>query len=261
MDDLITTERQDAIAIATLNRPERLNALTQDLVRAVPATLTALASDPGCRAVVLTGAGRGFCSGLDLRASKDLDGATPRPPRVKYESQQRFAAMVRAIRGLPVPVIAAINGPAAGSGMAIALASDVRVVDPAAAFHPAALKIGLSAGECGLSYLLPRLIGSARAFEVLLTGRPILAEEAVRIGLAIEPRDGIRALDTAVAIASEIAQYDAFAVKMTREVLWSNLDNSFDAAIELENRTQILLGLADPRRGDRDAVLRKGRPR
>lgn len=258
MTDVIKVERRDGVAVVVLNRPARLNALTQELVRAVTATLTEVADDETCRAVVLTGAGRGFCAGLDLVARQNLDKDAPRPPSVRYESQQRFARMVRTIRGLRVPVIAAVNGPAAGAGMALALASDIRVADQSAAFHPAALKIGLSAGECGLSYLLPRLIGSSRAFEVLLTARPIMADEAVRIGLALEPHDGSDALETAVTIGRTIAELDPFAVKLSREVLWSNLDASFDVAIEFENRTQILAGLSDaPAKARREFILRK----
>lgn len=256
MDEILETETRGRVVIVRLNRPERLNALTQDLVREISETLERVADDEACQAIVLTGAGRGFCAGLDLVARQQLDADRRRPTSVRFASQQRFARMIRTIRGLRVPVIAAVNGPAAGAGMGLTLAADIRVVDESAAFHPAALKIGLSAGECGLSYMLPRLIGSARAFEILLTARPVAAQEAVRIGLALEADTGSTAVDTAVRIAESIAEHDPFAVKLSREVLWSNLDATFDVAIELENRTQILAGTSDAPAQARAAFIR-----
>ncbi len=274
--ECVTVEwpRQD-VAVVTLNRPRQLNAIDQCVADRLPVVLRQLRDTfPRCRTVVLTGAGRGSCAGVDLStidhggggAARPVEGdppATPRPdsradyfaptprssrdgwflrtsPSDRLEGQERFAGMARAIRDLPQPVIAEVNGPAVGAGLALALASDVRLASPTAAFHVGAVKIGLSAGECGISYLLPRLISASRAFEVLLTGRPIEAEEAARIGLVSQVvGDGdLRA--SALEIADRIAANAPFAVSMSKQLMLANLDaSSFEAALALENRTQM----------------------
>lgn len=243
------------VRVVTLHRPDRLNALTLELVAELSEVLVGLAGQD-CRAIVLTGEGRGFCAGLDLAAVSEAQALKPGTPAGRLANQQAFARMVRTIRGLPVPVVAAVNGAAAGAGMALALAADIRVMDESAKLHPAALRMGLSAGECGISYLLPRLIGSARAFEILLTARPVSAEEAVRIGLACELTPGATALETALGIAQAVAQYDPFAVELSKSVLWANLDANFEDAVEFENRTQVLASLSDATAQAREAFLR-----
>lgn len=253
--DSIKVNHCDGITVVTLNRPDRLNALDPGLVDAVVGIVQSESEKMETSAIVLTGAGRGFCAGVDFLATPKAERNRPRPPATRYANQQRFAQMVRTIRRARVPVIAAVNGPAAGSGMALALACDIRVAAPTAAFHPAALKIGLSAGECGLSYLLPRLIGASRAFEILLTARPVFAEEAIRIGLACETDPGTTALESAIAMGREVAAHDAFAVQLSKEVLWANLDSSFEGALEMENRTQILAGSTESAIQSRAAFL------
>jgi enoyl-CoA hydratase len=243
------------VQVVTLNRPDRLNALTLELVAGLSDVLADLAGQ-GSRAIVLTGEGRGFCAGLDLAAVSEAQTLKPGTPADRLANQRAFARMVRTIRRLPVPVVAAVNGAAAGAGMALALAADIRVMDESAKLHPAALKMGLSAGECGMSYLLPRLIGSARAFEILLTARPVSAAEAIRIGLACELTPGATALETALGIAQAIVQHDAFAVELSKSVLWANLDANFEDAVEFENRTQVLASLSDATARARDAFLR-----
>ncbi|WP_322769596.1 enoyl-CoA hydratase/isomerase family protein [Frankia sp. Cr1] len=232
-----------SIAQVTLARPERLNALTFDMVGRLSDTFTQLGADERARVIVLTGAGRAFCAGLDLAGHVQSKMARSRGPAERLRGQERFAAMVRAIRTIPQPVVAAVNGAAAGAGMALALAADVRLAAASARFHVAAVKIGLSAGECGISYHLPRCVGSSRAFEIMLTGRPVDAAEADRIGLVSQVVDDADLLDRALDTAGAICANSPFAVAMTKKIMWANLEAGFDSAIELENRTQILASM------------------
>src|SRR5881275_501484 len=175
----------------TLNRPEQLNAMTAELCEALHAEVRAIAADRACRAVIITGAGRGFCSGLDLRgygAAPGNDGSDE--PRDRLANQQHMSTLILALRGLPQPVIAAVNGPAAGFGLALALGCDIRFAAQSAVFRAAFINIGVSNCDMGTSWLLPRLIGASRSHELMLTGRRVGAEEAERIGLvaeAVEP--------------------------------------------------------------------------
>lgn len=231
----------EGIVVVTLNRPTRLNALLRETVARFNALLDELATDSGCRAVILTGAGRGFCSGQDLEASNQRNKAGSSGVMEKLHWQQQFAGMGGRIRAMPKLVIAAVNGPAVGAGMAIALSTDVRIATPSAKFLVAAVRIGLTGGESGISYLLPRMIGASRAFDILLTGRPIEAEEAERIGLvrALAHPDAL--IDEALAYARMVLANSPYSVAHTKALMWANLDaNSYEAAIQAENRTQIL---------------------
>jgi enoyl-CoA hydratase len=240
---LLLSWPRENVALVTLNRPDRLNALTLDLVDGIRRTILDLGADPRCRAIVLTGSGRGFCAGLDIGGYLTRDPSTMRGPGARLNNQERFAGMVRAMREIRQPVIAAVNGPAAGGGFGLALGADVRVASESARFHVAAVKIGLSAGECGISYHLPRYVGAARAFEIFLTGRPIDAAEAERIGLVTRVVPDELVVDAALELADAICSNSPFSIWMTKKVMWANLDADFDAAIELENRTQILAAL------------------
>ncbi|SCW60606.1 enoyl-CoA hydratase [Sphingobium faniae] len=231
----------EGIVIVTLNRPARLNALLRETVARFNALLDGLAADPACRAVILTGAGRGFCSGQDLAASNQRNQAGSSGVVEKLHWQQQFAGMGGRIRAMPKLVIAAVNGPAVGAGMAIALSADVRIATPVARFLVAAVRIGLTGGESGISYLLPRMIGAARAFDILLTGRPIEAEEAERIGLVRSLSQPESLIDDAVAYARVVLANSPYSVAHTKALMWANLDaNSYEAAVQAENRAQIL---------------------
>jgi enoyl-CoA hydratase/carnithine racemase len=239
---LVDRPRPD-VAVVTLNRPDRLNALSFALVDELHAVFDDLQLDNECRVVVLTGAGRGFCSGLDLTSiegSSTSAGTTG--PRAGMLSQEHIAALPLKLRRLQQPVIAAVNGPAYGGGFALALACDVRVAAPEARFCSQFVKLGLGGCDIGISYTLPRLVGGSRAFELMLTARTVDAAEAERIGLvAAITGAGEPALDRALTLAATICDYAPFGVAMTKEVMWSNLDApSLEAAIHLENRTQIL---------------------
>jgi enoyl-CoA hydratase len=161
-------------------------------------------------------------------------------------SQQHIATLVPKLRGLRQPVIAAVNGPAAGGGLALALASDVRVAATSARFNVAFIRIGLSGCDIGVSWLLPRLIGASAAFELLLTGRLIDAEEALRLHLVSRVVPDGEVVDAAIGIAEEIAANSPMGVWMTKEVMWSQLEiGSLHAGIDLENRTQILTSFTE----------------
>jgi enoyl-CoA hydratase len=234
------------VRLLRLNRPERLNAFTREMVADFNRTLDALATDDTCRALIITGTGRGFCSGQDVAAADERNRQAPSGLVERLHWQEQFAAMGARLRALPQVVVAAVNGPCVGAGMAIALAADVRIVSHSACFLPGAVRLGLTAGESGISYLLPRLIGASRAFEILLTGRAVDSEEAFKIGLAAQLVDDAALLNAATEWVRGALANSPFAVRHTKRVLWENLDAaSFQSAIELENRSQILASMTD----------------
>ena len=247
--NLRMSEPRSGIKVLTLDRPHRLNALSWELVSEITDTLATLKNDGTCRALVLTGAGRGFCSGLDLKMEDPLSDSLP----VFIQRQERLAAIVLAIRTLPMPVIAAVNGPAAGGGFALALACDLRLCSVSATFSAAFIRVGLSACDMGVSYLLPRLVGTGVASELMLTGRDFDAAYAMAIGVVNHVYAVEDLMNQTLNLADEIAANTAFGVQMTKEVLTSNLNApSLGAALDLENRTQALAG----RMIDRKTVLR-----
>jgi enoyl-CoA hydratase len=241
-DALPLSHPQPGVALLTLNRPAKLNALSRPLVDALNRQLDALRDDDAVRVLVLTGAGRAFCAGWDLTSG---DGS---PPAVTsaYDGQLAFAGMVQRLRALPQTVIAAVNGVAVGAGMALALGADLRIATPGAAFHVGAVRIGLTAGECGISYHLPRLVGAARAFELMLTGRPLPADEALQWGLVASLHAADELLPRALALAELVLRNSPYATRHTKSLMWANLDApSLAAAVELENHAQILALMSD----------------
>jgi enoyl-CoA hydratase/carnithine racemase len=231
------------VAVITLNRPDSLNALSFALVDELHAALDGIGRDNSCRVVILTGAGRGFCSGLDLtqiEGSSTSAGTTG--PRAGMLSQSHIADLPAKLRRLQQPVIAAVNGPAVGGGFALALACDIRVASTAARFCTQFIKVGIGGCDIGISYTLPRLIGAGPAFELLLTARKVEPDEARALGIVTDVVDG-SPVERALELAEIICDYSPFGVVMTKEVMWANLDApSMEAAIHLENRTQILAG-------------------
>jgi enoyl-CoA hydratase len=243
-DTILRSEPEPGIALLTLDRPERLNAMSRELVSDLHQVLADIGADRSVRVVVLTGAGRGFCAGLDLKeTSQDTAAGEGRVGRAQagMAGQEQIASLVPRLRGLRQPVIAAVNGAASGGGLALALASDVRIAAASARFNVAFIKVGLSGCDIGVSWLLPRLIGASAAFELLLTGRLIDAEEARRVGLVGRVVPDGEVVEAAMGIAREIAANSPMGVWMTKEVMWSQLEvGSLQAGIDLENRTQIL---------------------
>jgi len=246
-DSVLLSSPRPGVALVTLNRPDVLNAMDHGLVQGLHDALAEVGADRSTRVVVLTGEGRGFCAGLDLRGAGRPPGAEGLG-RVAagMTAQQHIAALVPRMRGLRQPVIAAVNGPAAGGGLALALASDVRLAGPDAKFNVAFVRIGLSGCDIGVSWLLPRLIGASRAFELMLTGRIIDAAEAERLGLVSRVVADRPVVDAALDVADEIIANSPTGVWMTKEVMWSQLEvGSLQAGIDLENRTQIMLSMSE----------------
>lgn len=234
----------DGIGVITLDRPEAANAMTVPMVDALRAELARIEADRSIRVVVLAAQGKVFCAGLDL---KEIRGENaPRDPIAFMDLQERFAGLMQAVAQARFPVIAAIGGAAVGAGMGLALAADIRLVAPTARFLVGAVKIGLSAGECGISYHLPRLIGAGRAFEIMLSGRPVNADEAVAIGLASAATGEGIVLDQAIAMARVVAGNSDYAIKHTKQVMRANVDApSLAGALELENHVQCLALLTE----------------
>jgi enoyl-CoA hydratase len=261
----VTTVRreaiQDGITLVTLDRPERLNAMSHELVHDLHEALEAVADDRECRVAILTGAGRGFCSGLDLKETGDIAAEVGGGPPAAMRAQQHIASLVTRLRDLSKPVIAAVNGAATGGGLALALACDVRVAADSARFNVAFIRVGLSGCDIGVSYLLPRLIGASRAFELMLTGRMVESDEADRIGLVSRVVPDGKVVDAALETAELIRANSPFGVWMTKEVMYSNLEaGSLQAAIDLENRTQLLSSHTGDMREALAAFLEKRPP-
>ena len=223
-----------------LNRPDRLNAINQILRDELAAAFAALATDDTVRAVILTGTGRGFCSGLDTRNFGDGLPTATDPAIDRLHFQESMVALPEAIRALPQPVITAVNGPCVGAGFALCLASDIRICSTAASFGNGAILLGLSGGEMGMSYHLPRIVGTSVAADWMLTGRTVSAEEADRRGLVSQLVEPERLDDRAVELAVAVAGLAPLGVQLTKHVLQTNIDASLAAALELENRNQVL---------------------
>ena len=239
---LLVDEPAKHIRRLTLNRPEQLNAMTAELCQALHDELSALAHGRSCRAVILTGAGRGFCAGLDLHgygAAPENDGSDE--PRDRLANQEHMSRLILALRALPQPVIAAVNGPAAGFGLALALGCDIRYAAPEAVFRAAFINIGVSNCDMATSWLLPRLIGASRSHELMLTGRRVGAEEALQIGLVADVVGDGRLAERALEAAVQIASLAPWGVRLTKRGVWTALEiPSEQAAVEYEDRQQIM---------------------
>lgn len=233
---------ESGIALLRLNRPGKLNALTDGTVAEIGCLLDEVAGDSKIRVLVITGEGRGFCAGFDLSLTADAPNSAELGETAAWMARQEaFASLVTRLRSLRQPVIAAVNGPASGAGLGLALAAEIRIASRAARFNAAFVKVGLSGCDIGVSWLLPRCVGTSRAFEMMLTGRMVDAAEAERIGLVSETVDEKKLLPRAMELARMIAAHSAFGVWMTKRGVWANLEaGSLQAAIELENRTQML---------------------
>jgi enoyl-CoA hydratase len=204
--------------------------------------LDTVAADDDCKVVILSGAGRAFCAGLDL---KDW-GEIPAPGSHRHfpagqNGQSYLSNLMLHLRATPQIVVAAVNGPAFGGGLALALGCDLRLAAASASFCSAFIRTGLTGTDAGVTYLLPRLIGAARAFDMIVTGRAVDADEAERYGIVSRVLSDDQLWDEAVTTASSIAGFTKFGLRNTKEVMWHNLDtNSMAAAIALENRNQDL---------------------
>ena len=231
-------EARDGVATITLNRPDRLNALTFEVYRELTETFAALQDEEQVRAVVITGAGRAFCSGGDARdiiadlQSRDMQG--------HLEFTRLTCALIRHMRNLRKPVIASLNGTVAGAGACIALAADLRIAAEEARIAFLFVRVGLSGADMGAAYLLPRYVGLAKATELLYTGDFLSAPEAERIGLYNRVVAGSELEAETLALAAKLARGPAFALGMTKEMLNREMHVDLDTALEWEAQAQSL---------------------
>ena len=250
-----------AITVLTFDRPDSLNAVNEALLTELEAQLDALASDPGVRVVILTGAGRAFCAGLDLKDFGPSMAGASKSPASMLRFQERMANVPVLIRALPQPVIAAVNGAAVGAGMAMALASDLRLCARSGRFGVGAVRIGLSGAEMGLSYHLPRIVGMSAAADLMLTGRIVESDEAFRIGMVSDVVDDDALVPRALERAQAIVANAPLGVRLTKRVMWANLDApDLATALELENRTQVLTSMDEDAAEARAAFLERRPP-
>jgi enoyl-CoA hydratase len=249
----------DGVRLITMHRPERLNALTVELISALTAALAEADADPSVRCVILTGSGRGFCSGADLTGMGDApDSESLGDIPANFLLQQHIAGLVTTIRRLRKPIVAAVNGPAAGGGLALVLAADVRLAAISARFAASFIKVGVSGADVSTSWLLPRIVGAGNAHLLMLTGRLIDAQTARDMQLVVDVVPDDQLIDAALEVAAEIAANSPFGVWMTKEVMWSALEiPGQQAAIDLENRTQVLAAQLEDARAQRATALTK----
>lgn len=250
------------VAVVTLNRPERMNSMAFDVMVPLREVLGELTLDNSVRAVVLTGAGRGFSSGADHKSAGSVphvDGLTR--PSYGLRSMEVLDDVILALRKMHQPVIAAVNGAAIGGGLCLALAADIRVAASGAYFRAAGINNGLTASELGLSYLLPRAIGSSRAFEIMLTGRDVDADEAQRIGLVSRTVPEDELLEVCCDMAERIAGFSRPGVELTKRTLWSGLDaGSLESHMQAEGLGQLYVRLLTANFEEAVAARRENRP-
>ena len=245
----------DAIATITLDRPDALNALTVPMKRELLAAFRAVARDPAVRAVILTGAGRAFCAGQDLKERLAPDAAP-----LGVEVRERYNPIIQAMRGLPKPIVGAINGVAAGAGASLALACDLRLVAEGGTIALAFGRVGL-VPDSGATWLLPRLVGAAKAAEIALLGEALPADEIVRLGLAVKVVPAAALLEEAKAIASSLAAGAPRALALTKQALSAAWDRGLDAALEYEAHLQDLAGRSADHAEGLEAFMAKRPPR
>jgi len=232
------------VRLITLDNPSRLNSMSFALVTDLYAALQEVAADNSCRVVVLTGAGRSFCSGLELEHAGMPPGTEDLGRhRMGMRAMEYMGGIVPAMRAIPQPIVAAIKGPAYGGGMCLSLGADIRLAGRSAVFCGAGINNGLSGTELGVSWLLPRAVGTSHSAEILLTGKKVDAEEALRIGLVSRVVEDDELVDLAVVTAEGMCAFSPFGLSLTKDTIWASLEvGSLRAAVDLENRTQLLAG-------------------
>lgn len=238
---------EDGIGLLTLNRPDRLNAINLEMLDELYDLFRNLDDCADIRVVILTGEGKGFCSGADIKDDRlihdeDAIKAFTSAPLHLEVIQKKYCGVIKEMRRIRPPIIAAVNGHAAGGGLAMVLAADIIIGCPAARFTPSFINIGLSGGELGTTYFLPRLVGPARASEILMTGRTVEAEEADRIGILSRLVSAEELMDSCLGTARQMLSKSVRGLWLTKETIRQNLDApSLENAVELENRNQSML--------------------
>ncbi|HEY7917440.1 MAG TPA: enoyl-CoA hydratase-related protein [Acidimicrobiales bacterium] len=232
------------VRVVTLDNPSRLNSMSFALVSDLYDALADVGADNSCRVVVLTGAGRAFCSGLELEHAGVPPGTDDLGRhRMGMRAMEFMGGIVPAMRAIPQPIIAAIRGPAYGGGMCLSLGADIRLAGRSAVFCGAGISNGLSGTELGVSWLLPRAVGTSNSAEILLTAKRVDAAEALRIGLVSRVVADDQVLRLAIDTAEGMCAFSPFGLALTKDTIWASLEvGSLQAAVDLENRTQLLAG-------------------
>jgi enoyl-CoA hydratase len=263
MSDILQDRPAEGVCRLTLNRPDALNAFTFAMYGELIDRLEAIRDDSEVRVVILTGAGRGFSAGHDIRGAGSPDWVNPELGKAQSQRQimERLGRIPLLIRDLPQPVICAVNGAAAGAGYALALAADLTIAGRSAKFVNAFHNAG-TGHELGFSYMVPRLVGMQRAAEILLTGRVVLAEEAAAIGMILKCVDDAELMDEALKLADAIVVNSPIGIALTKSSLRRNVDApTLEAAIELENRAIFMSQSTADTAEKRAAFVEKRRPR
>lgn len=257
MDEPVLVEQRDGYRVLTLNRPDKLNSFNEVQHRLLKIAIDAAAADPACRAVLLTGAGRGFCAGQDLSDRVQAkDGA---PPDLGYTIETFYNPLVSAIRAMDKPVICAVNGIAAGAGANIALACDIVLAAQSASFLQAFSKIGLIP-DSGGTWFLPRLVGEARAKALVLLAEPVKAAEAERIGMIWKAVDDDRLMDEAHHLAAKLAGAPTFGLGLAKQALQASATNTLAAQLDLERDSQRRAGTSPDYAEGVRAFMEKRKP-
>lgn len=251
MDNVILDYPCEAIALITLNRPQARNALSWGLAKDLYAALDAVDKNHKCRVVVLTGEGKSFCAGLDLldqannESIQDAVGDIGTGPRAGMRAQEYMAGLVLKMRKIQQPIIAAVNGHAYGGGLGLALGCDLRIAADNAQFCTQFIRLGVSGCDIGVSYTLPRLIGAARAHDMMMTARILNAQQAEDWGVVTRVAASDQLMSEAMALAESLCDFSPYGLISTKQAMWANLDaGSLEEAMQVENRNQILNGLS-----------------
>jgi enoyl-CoA hydratase len=248
-------------SVIVLDRPDRMNSMSFDLIVPLHEAIAEVAADNDTWTAILTGTGKAFCSGADTRdlvPPPNVEGLTL--TRIATRSMQVLADLIPSMRRMPQPLICAINGAAIGGGMVMTLGADIRIAAESAYFRAAGINNGLTATELGMSFLLPRAIGSSRAFEIMLSGRDVDAREAAEIGLVSRTVPEEQLLDTALDLAEQINGWSTQGVSLTKRMIWAGLETaSLDAAIELESHTQLYIRMTTKNFEEATRARKEGR--
>ncbi len=248
-------------SLIVMDRPERMNSMAFEQVVPLHRALQEVAEDNDTWCVILTGSGRAFCSGADTQSTEpppNIEGLTL--SRIATRAMSVLTELVPSMRRMPQPVICAVNGAAIGGGMCLTLGADIRIAGESAYFRAAGINNGLTSAELGLSFLLPRAIGSSRAFEIMLSGRDVSAVEAAEIGLVSRTVPDGKLLNTALDLADRINGWSTQGVSLTKRMIWSGLETgSLEAAIELESHTQLFVRMTTQNFEEATLARKEGR--
>ena len=259
MTNSILIEQRGAIEILSLNRPDKLNTMNEDMIFALQEYFRDLQDRHDIRVVLFRAEGRAFCAGLDIGAWKN-DGSRGQVQHI-WRTQRSIATVMQLMRQCPQPVIALGQGAACGGGFSLLLASDVRYGAPSLKMNAAYIKIGLGGCDMGSSYFLPRLVGSSLASELLLTGRFIHAERAEKLGLISDTVEEDKLLSTGLSLAEEMLETAPMGLRLTKDALNRNIDaQSFEAAMAIEDRQQAMLSMTEDSREAAKAFFSKRKP-